>query len=148
MQTHVRGTISIVKFIQNLYMHAIIFAKAIIVKVDIKLDKSTMYLKAVAKSFKKKSFIYHRTNILRLTLTPFILKLAVSGNNIVFHSVNKSILAHSIVSFLHFLDNFRYYQGYVKVFCKKNNNQKSLSLIFLLSNSNISFPDGMSIFFT
>lgn len=31
-------------------MHAIIFAKAIIVKVDIKLDKSTMYLKAVAKS--------------------------------------------------------------------------------------------------
>lgn len=50
MQTHVRGTISIVKFIQNLYMHAIIFAKAIIVKVDIKLDKSTMYLNAVAKS--------------------------------------------------------------------------------------------------
>lgn len=50
MQTHVRGTISIVKFIQSLYKHAIIFAIAIIVKVDIKLDKSTMYLKAVAKS--------------------------------------------------------------------------------------------------
>lgn len=49
MQTHVRGTISIVKFIQNLYKHAIIFSIAIIVKVDTKLDKSTMYLKAVAK---------------------------------------------------------------------------------------------------
>lgn len=63
MQTHVRGTISIVKFIQNLYKHAIIFSIAIIVKVDTKLDKSTMYLKAVAKSFKKiHLFITERTS--------------------------------------------------------------------------------------
>lgn len=43
-------------------MHAIIFAKAIRVKVDIKLDKSTMYLKAVAKVKKIHLFITERTS--------------------------------------------------------------------------------------
>lgn len=78
MQTHVRGTISIVKFIQNLYLHAIIFAKAIIVKVDIKLDKSTMYLNGSCKKLKK--FIYlSQIEHLETNINSFYFKIGSIG---------------------------------------------------------------------